>query len=157
MKRVNVHFIPDNGKKDIDVVFRASEKDSQLLELMDRVSDPLGGSLSVYDSAASMVKVPESSIISISTDDKKLKVTAEDGIYELRMPLFEAGKLLHPEYFIQISRYEIINISKVIRFDFSIAGTLQIELAGGVRTWASRRFIPEIKNKLKERNIRSRS
>ena len=50
----------------------------------------------------------------------------------------------------QISRYEVVNLSKVKRFDFSISGQLQIEMKNGISTWASRRFIPEIKNRLKE-------
>ena len=64
------------------------------------------------------------------------------------MPLREVEKLLDPYIFLRISRFEIINLSKVARFDFSIAGTLQIEMKNGMKTWASRRCIAEIKNRL---------
>ena len=155
MKKINIRFEQDKNKKDIDVVFSASEEDEQIRSLMDRVRDPLAGTLTVYDSASSAVTIPETDIVSISTHNKKLNVTTEDGVYELRMPLYEAMKLLHPGAFMQVSRYEVVNLDKVKRFDFSIAGQLQIEMKNGMKTWASRRFISDIKKRLKEReNIR---
>lgn len=133
--------------RDIDVVFTAAEKDGQVTSLMDKIAGPFAGTLTVYDSDASAVTLPESSIISVATEDRRLRVLAETGTYELRMPLREAGKLLDPQVFMQISRYEIINLNKVKRFDFSIAGTLKIEMKNGQETWAARRFISEIKNR----------
>lgn len=151
MKKTNIRFEQDKNKNDIDVVFSASEEDEQVKALMDRVRDPLAGTLTIYDSACSAVTIPETDIVSISTHNKKLNVTTEDGVYELRMPLYEAMKLLHPGVFMQISRYEVVNLDKVKRFDFSIAGQLQIEMKSGMKTWASRRFISDIKKRLKEK------
>ena len=150
MKNVNVRFEENRDYPDLDVVFTASEEDDQLMALMSRVRDPLAGTLTVYDSSSSAVKVAEPDIVSISTRDKKLEVRTDDGAYELRMPLREVTKILHPGVFMQISRYEVINLNKVKRFDFSISGQLRIEMENGMSTWASRRFIPEIKNRLKE-------
>ena len=147
MKRVNVRFNQDITKQDIDVTVAASEKDEQVTALMDRIGGPSHETLTVYDSEASAVKIPESAIISITTENKRLKVLTDSGTYELRMTLRDAGNQLDPQTFMQISRYEIINLSKVRRFDFSIAGTLKIELADGTSTWAARRFITEIKNR----------
>lgn len=151
MKNVNISFEQDKNKKDIDVVFTASEEDDQLKSLMDRVRDPLAGTLTVYDSSSSAVTIPETDIVSISTSNKRLNVTTDSSVYELRMPLYEAMKLLHPDAFMKISRYEVVNLDKVKRFDFSIAGQLQIEMKNGMKTWASRRFISDIKKRLKER------
>ncbi len=154
MKRVNISFKQEINKRDIDVIFRASAEDAQVRSLMDRISDPLAGSLTVYDADGSAVTIPEMSVISISTGDKKLNVVTDRGIFEVRMPLYEVIDLLHPDAFIQISRYEIINLNKVRKFDFSISGTLQIEMTGGIRTWASRRHISEIKKRLKDKEAR---
>ena len=150
MKKVSIRFEEDKSKSDIDVVFTASEEDDQIMALMDRVRDPLAGTLTVYDSSSSAVKIAEADIVSISTHDKRLDIMTGDGTYELRMPLYEVMKMLHPGAFMQISRYEVINLDKVKRFDFSIAGQLQIEMKNGMITWASRRFISEIKRRLKE-------
>ena len=151
MKKVSIRFEEDKSKSDIDVVFTASEEDGQIMALMDRVRDPLAGTLTVYESSSSAVKIAESDIVSISTHDKRLDIMTGDGTYELRMPLYEVVKMLHPGAFMQISRYEVINLDKVKRFDFSIAGQLKIEMKNGMSTWASRRFISEIKSRLKEK------
>lgn len=57
-------------------------------------------------------------------------------------------KQLHPVAFLKISRYEIINLGKVSKFDFSVTGTFRIVMKNGMVTWASRRLIPEIKKRL---------
>ena len=43
---------------------------------------------------------------------------------------------------------EIVNLDKVLRYDFTLAGTLRLELTGGIETWASRRCIPVIRKRL---------
>jgi len=151
MKNVSIRFEEDKDRSDIDVIFTASEEDDQIRTLMSRVCDPLAGTLTVYDCSSSMLKIAESDIVSISTRGKRLEVRTDEGVYELRMPLYEVMKILHPGIFMQISRYEVINLDKVKRFDFSIAGQLKIEMKNGMSTWASRRFIPEIKSRLKEK------
>ena len=151
MKNVIIRFEEDKDRSDIDVIFTASEEDDQIRTLMSRVCDPLAGTLTVYDCSSSMLKIAESDIVSISTRGKRLEVRTDEGVYELRMPLYEVMKILHPGIFMQISRYEVINLDKVKRFDFSIAGQLKIEMKNGMSTWASRRFIPEIKSRLKEK------
>ena len=151
MKRVNVRFNQDITKQDIDVTIAASEKDEQVTSLKDRIGDPSRGTLTVYDSGTSTVKIPESAIISITTENKRLKVLTDSGVYELRMTLRDAGNQLDPQTFMQISRYEIINLTKVKRFDFSVSGFLKIEMKNGMTTWASRRFISGIRKRLKEK------
>ena len=150
MKKINIQFNQEKGKRDIDIVFTASEKDDEVLSLMDRVRDPLSGTLNAYDEGGATVALKEESIISISTGSKNLSITAESGIYEMKLPLRDAEQMLHPASFLRISRYEIINLSKVRKFDFSISGSLRIEMKNGYETWASRRFISEIRKRLEQ-------
>lgn len=155
MKKINLRFDLDKQKEDIDVVFTASKKDEQVLSLMDRVRDPLSEKIMAYDSEGFAQVIPERSIISVSIANKKLTIVAEDGTYEIKSPLRELEKLLHPAVFLKISRYEIINIDQVKKFHFPISGSLQIELSNGMKTWASRRFIPVIKKRFMERGQES--
>lgn len=148
MKKVNVSFKQNRDLDSIDVVFAASEKDEEVISLMNRISDPLAGTLIVYDADGGRVTLPEDRIISISSGNKKLAICAEDGTYELRMSMQDAEELLNPFIFMRISRYEIINLGKVRRFDFSVTGTLRVEMEGGTETWASRRLIPAIRSRL---------
>jgi len=151
MKRVNVRFEADGDRRDIDVLFTASEEDSQVTALMERIRDPLGGTWEVRDGHGAPVTLPEGRIISLSADNKKLKIVADDGIYWLKMPLQDAEKALNPSLFLRVSRYEIVNLSKVKRFDFTVSGTLRVELENGTETWASRRSIPAIKERLQKK------
>ena len=56
---------------------------------------------------------------------------------------------LDAQRFVRISRYELVNLDMVRKFDFTLGGTLRLELAGGMETWASRRCIPAIRARLK--------
>ena len=104
--------------------------------------------LTVRDEADAVVSLSEERIVTISVDNKKLRIRADDGVYWLKMPMQDAEAMLNPSWFLRISRYEIVNLRKVRQFDFSISGTLRIDLEDGTEVWASRRFIPAIKKRL---------
>ena len=150
MKRINVRFEKDKGRDDIDVLFTASEVDGQVAALMNKVADPISAMWEVDDEQGSAVTLPEERIVLISVDNKKLKVTADDGVYWMKMTLQDIEAALNPSMFLRVSRYDIVNLQKVERFDFSVTGTLRIELADGQEAWASRRFIPVVKERLKK-------
>jgi len=148
MKRVSTRFEVEEGRRNIDVLFRASEEDEQVEALMARVADPLSSLLTVRDEADAVVTLPEERVVTISVDNKKLRIAADDGTYWMKMSMQDAEAMLNPSWFLRISRYEIVNLRKVQQFDFSISGTLRIDLEDGTETWASRRFIPAIKKRL---------
>ena len=151
MKRINVRFEKDKGRRDIDVLFTASEVDGQVATLMNKVADPISAMWEVDDEHGATVTLPEERIVLISVDNKKLKVTAEGGTYWMKMTLSDIEAALNPSMFLRVSRYDIVNLQKVERFDFSVAGTLRIELSDGQEAWASRRFIPAVRERLKRR------
>jgi DNA-binding LytR/AlgR family response regulator len=148
MKKIHVKFDLDRNARDIKVLVTASEKDEQVCDLMNRLEDPLAGKIAVYDTDGAMTTIQETDIISISTDKRRLAIRAGSGTYKLKTTLKDLRRQLHPQMFIQISRFEIINLEKVRRFDFTVTGTLLIEMEDGTTTWASRRLIPEIKDRL---------
>ena len=73
-------------------------------------------------------------------------------MYRLNRSLQDVESMLHSRMFLKISRFEIINLQRVRKFDFTVAGTLKIDFEDGSFTWASRRFIPLIRQRLSERN-----
>ena len=148
MKHVNTRFEIEEGRRNIDVLFRASEEDEQVEALLARVADPMSSLLTVRDEADAIVTLPEERIIMISVDNKRLRIVADDGVYWLKMSMQDAATMLNPSWFLRISRYEIVNLRRVQYFDFSVSGALHINLQDGTETWASRRFIPAIKKRL---------
>jgi len=151
VKRVSVRFEKDRDEKNITVLFRASRQDAQVEQLMNRVREPFVDTIAATDADGGTVLLPFEDITSISSDNKRLKVLADNGTYWLKGSLQEMERLLEPNMFLRISRYEIVNLRKISRFDFTISGTLRIEFGEGMETWASRRYIPQIKNRLKGR------
>ena len=148
MKKINIEFREDCDQQDINVIITSAKMDDEVRELMMRISDPFDGRLTVFDDKGTAIILPVDKIISISSDNRKLKVIADNGTYELHSSLQDIEQKLRSPSFFKISRYEIINLLKVKKFDFSISGSLRIEMENGVETWASRRNISEIKKRL---------
>lgn len=146
--KINVHFEQDDDSQDIDVVITAAKRNDEVEALIKRIEDPLAGTLPVSDAEGVITVLHEKDIISISTNGKKLSIKTDDGDYEVRMSMQDVEKKLNPYAFIRISRFEIINLGMVKRFDFSVAGNLRIEMQKGYETWSSRRLIPVIKKRL---------
>ena len=148
MKKINIEFVEDPSQQDINIVITADKKDEEVRELIKKISDPFESTITVYDDKGSAIIIPLEKIYSISSNNRKLKVVTEDGIFEMRSSLQDIEQDLKSPSFIKISRYEIINLLKVKEFDFSVSGTLRIEMNNGLETWASRRSISEIKKRL---------
>ena len=75
-------------------------------------------------------------------------VVTSNGSWYTRRTLQSLESDLAGRRFVRISRHELVNLDKVVRYDFTIAGSLRLELVGGMETWASRRCIPDIRRRL---------
>ena len=142
MKKINVRFETDTKLDSIDVTVRASEKDIEVSALIDRINSDGGDTIAVTGGNITDV-VSASDIVLLTVDGKSVNVITENDRFTARQPLSALENTLDKKRFVRISRYEIINLSKVVRYDFTLSGTLRIELLGGMETWASRRCIPE--------------
>lgn len=147
MKKINVTFEKDETLDSIDVTVRASENDNEVSALIDRVNASGGDTISVSGGNVTDV-VPAGDIILLTVEGKSVNVITENDRFTARQPLSSIESSLDKKRFVRISRYEIINLAKVVRYDFTMSGTLRIELVGGMETWASRRCIPEIRRHL---------
>ena len=152
MKNIDVLFEKNSDLKNIIVTVSASEMDEQIKYLVDFFRNSGGNDIYVQDEYGRQQRITEDRIIRIQADRKNVLVYSADGVYSLRKTLQETENMLHDRMFFKISRFEIINLSKVRNFDFTITGTLRIEFEDGSCTWASRRYIPLIRQRLSERN-----
>ncbi len=90
--------------------------------------------------------VSQRDIIRIYFDDRKSYIETDDKILYSKKPLKSIDESLNSDRFVRISKSEIINIYKVKHFEFSIAGTIGVELENGVNTWVARSRIKGIKD-----------
>ena len=148
MKKIKMDFEMIPALKYIEPLFRASERDSQVEELMERVMSRETEKLIFFDENNSARIIAADDIISVSVDGKLVDIVTEGERFLSKQTLQSIEKELNDERFIRISRHEIINLKKVIKYNFSVGGTLCIEMANGIETWASRRCIPLIRQKL---------
>ena len=148
MKKITVRFEKAPSEGGIEVVVRADKRDEEVEAIISRIQNGIADTLNATDENGSTVVVRASDIITLSVDGKRTDVITADNRYYLIQSLQSLEGQLDEDMFIRISRYEIINLTKVVRYDFTLSGTLRIELEGGIETWASRRCIPVIRKRL---------
>lgn len=148
MKTIRVHFEPEPALDHIDVVIRAPGMDEDVSALMDQLSGHPPDALMAFDGEGNLCSLSAGDIVMASVEGKLVSIVTEDGKWFTRRTLQSLEDELDSRWFIRVSRYELVNLRKVLRYDFTLAGTLRLELAGGMETWASRRCIPAIRKRL---------
>lgn len=148
MKPYEIRFETDPSLDTIEVLIRAPEENEEVAALLKRLSDDSAKTITAYDSYDNMKRLSAEEIVRISVEGKLTHIVTERGSYYLRTSMRNLESALDERQFVRISRYEIVNLSKVTSFDFTLAGTLRLEFAGGMETWASRRCIPAIRKRL---------
>lgn len=147
MKKLKVRFERDKTVKDIEVVIRANEEDEQVKSLIKNLTRSESYKITLLDSDNCTCVVEEKDIVFLSADGKQVRVATKNGIYHAKQSLQNIEELLSSD-FLRVSRFEIVNLKMVRKFDFTIGGTLRIEFNNGMETWASRRYIPQIRARL---------
>lgn len=148
MKQYELRFERDPTLERVEVLIRAPEENEQVAELLKLLSAPAPETITVFDRHDNRRMIPVGEIVSASVEGKLVHIVTESGSYYLKQAMRTLESALDPRRFVRISRYEIVNLAKVTSFDFTLAGTLRLELAGGMETWASRRCIPQIRRRL---------
>lgn len=147
MKKLKVRFEQDKTLSDIEIVIRASEENAQVKELIESLTRREGEQLTLIDKDGNSCVVDENDIVFLSADGKKVIVTANSGIYFAKQSLQNIEQIMSHN-FLRVSRFELVNLKMVSKYDFTIGGTLRIEFKNGMETWASRRYIPKIRERL---------
>ena len=148
--RRSIRFEVDPSLDCIEVVVRAPQEDAEVKTLMEQLSDHPPDTLTVFDGYGAVRTLSVSEIISVCMDGKLVSIATESGTWYTRRTLQSLESALDAQRFVRISRQELVNLKKVLRYDFSAAGTLRLELSNGTETWASRRCIPTIRKRLTE-------
>lgn len=149
MKERSVRLELDPALDHVEVLVRAPAEDAETAELLELLGAHPPDTLTVFDANGLIRALAAEEIVSASVDGKLVNIVTEDGSWYTRRTLQSLEDALDARRFLRVSRYEIVNLAKVRRYDFTVAGTLRLELAGGMETWASRRCIPEIRRRLK--------
>lgn len=89
--------------------------------------------------------IDKEAIIRIYAEKGKIFAKTEQGLYQIRMRLYEVEERLDNDKFVRISNSEIVNLKKVKSLDLSFVGTICMELSNGEVSYVSRRYVSKIK------------
>ncbi|MBQ1453610.1 MAG: LytTR family transcriptional regulator DNA-binding domain-containing protein [Ruminococcus sp.] len=147
MKKLKLRFEQDKTLDKIEIIVRAAEKDAQVTALLESLSKDEPVKLTVLDSGNRASVIDEKDIVFVAAEGKLVRVVTTEGIFKAKQSLQSIESILS-RTFLRVSRFEIINLKKVRKYDFTLVGTLRVEFDNGMETWASRRYIPLIKERL---------
>ena len=145
---VNVSFQADASLDHIEVLVRAPERGAQAEALIARLCEP-ERYLDLPSEGGRIFRVRTDGIIRVYSQNRSNYVCVGDEIIRTSMSMNELESRLGRGRFLRVSRFDIINLDKAENFDFTIAGVLRIRLEGDQTVYASRRYIPAIRDYLK--------
>lgn len=87
----------------------------------------------------------QNEIETIYSENGKIYIRCNKELYTIKNRLYELETLLDKKIFLRISNSEIVNFNEIRNIDFKIVGTMILNFKSGNKTYASRRYIPKIK------------
>ena len=133
-----------------EVIIREREETalvSRIVSLIQQYTQQEQPSITVYQSTTRS-SVEQLEIIRVYTQERKLVIWTKDGAYYAKSTLRELEETLDEEWFVRISRYEIINLNWVTGFDLTVRVTIKVLLEDGSSAWVSRRYVRTVEQRL---------
>ncbi len=145
----------DNSLTEPEVVIRATEETDFVKSLADSVQhcveklqnerlpiEVIRDNKTIY--------VEQHDIVRVFSEYRRIVVWTREGGFQAKCTLKELEDTLDRDWFIRISRFEIINLSMVSGFDMAIKGTMKVTFEDGSYSWVSRRFLLPVQQRLSE-------
>ena len=134
----------------IDVV-QLTEEVQKIIDYISNISKKQSQIIADKDNKIYILELKD--VICFFSKDKYNYVRTVNGIYRIKMKLYELEEVLDKNDFIKISNSCIVNINQVECFDISILGTIVVKLKDDTKENVSKRNIKKVKQMLKERRI----
>ena len=90
--------------------------------------------------------ISQRDIVRVYIENRKIIIETAEKLYYTKKNLTMLESILNPSRFVRISQSEIINLYKVIHFEFNIAGTIGVEMENSKKTWVARSRVKSIKS-----------
>ena len=103
-----------------------------------------GEVITAYDNG-SIIVIDRKDLYMIRAEEGRTRLLTENASYETAKPLRDFETL---SGFMRISKFCIINLDKIKRFDPMFSGSMQVTLKNGSKDYISRKYLPEVKKYL---------
>ena len=146
MIKFNIHIIDDAEEETIDIFCHKDNKE----RMQELATELAGGSHKITckkDDKTYQIRLED--IFYIETVDEHLFIYCEDEVYENRMRLYEAEELCRDTMFFKASKSMLINIKKIENMKPSLSGRFEITMINGEKLLVSRRYVADLKNKMR--------
>ena len=140
--RVRIEIV--EGLEEPEVLIR-TEKLSEEIRRLETIL--MGESINGYRDSE-VFRIRTGDIVRIYGERQRVYAQTKDGVYLLHQRLYVLENQLDGRRFLRISNSEIVNCEMIARLDISVAGTIGVELEGGIQTFASRRYVKKLREYL---------
>jgi DNA-binding LytR/AlgR family response regulator len=149
--RIKLTIDIDPDASEPEVTIRAADESPPIAEIIDLLrrftSEHEKSTVEAYWGSV-RTEILQSDIIRVYTEDRRLTARTPKGEYQMRTTLRELEGMLDADWFVRISRYEIVNLNRVSHFDYSFKGTMKVIFEDGTYSWVSRRFLAPVQQRL---------
>mgnify|MGYP005858254523 CR=1 FL=1 len=135
-----------SNKDDIEVIIKGSKND--------KIVKSIYQTLLYYDTSIIAKKEQKKYTITLNrilyfdTVDNKTFAYTKDDIYDVQQRLYQLEERLEHTPFLRVNKHTILNIKKIKTFHSTINGRMEAKLLNGERIKISRRYVPNLKDKL---------
>lgn len=144
---MDVELKLEPGRQEPKIVILAGEETPELRRLMEELAGLAMGPIQVWQEEQMRV-LPQEAFLRFFADGKGVSAQTAEGVYSVRLRLYELEERLDARRFVRISNSEIVNLDRVTAVDLSLTGTICMTLDGHVSSYVSRRYVKKIKDVL---------
>ena len=144
---MDIRIVNINGNEQEYIEIGCHKTDENINEIVSFVKSRQGAVEGIKDDR--QYQLPVVDIFYIESVDDHTFIYLEQDCYESRKKLYEFEEILASRRFARISKAVIINLMKIVSISPALNGRFLCKLTNGEEVIISRKYVPEIKEKLK--------
>ena len=142
---MDIEIKVDEKYNESKIIIYTNKMDEEITNIIDSISSINQKTLKAVKDDK-MYILNQKDIETVYSENGKVYVRSNHELYTIKNRLYELESILDKKCFTRISNSEIVNFNLVENIDFKILGTIVINFISGNKSYASRRYIPKIKD-----------
>jgi len=144
---VKIEVKVDAACTDTTVVITTGKVTDEIQQLVRRLSQDAPQVIVGFQEDEAVILTQEE-ILRVFAEGGKVFAQTPNGMFHMRLRLYELEERLDGKRFVRISNSEIVNLNWIRGFDLSFAGTICVRMKNDAVTYVSRRYVAKIKQVL---------